>query len=182
MSARPPLRRYVVSEYTDGARLVSAAEYLRLSGLQQIDVHSPYPLPGTERALGLGRPRIPLLVLLGALVGAVAGYLMIVWMNAIDWPIDVGNRPPHSPPANIPITFELGVLFGSGFAFFGLFVLIGLPRLYHPLFQIRIFARAAVGGFLLSVRLDPGDDLEQVVNAVRSTHPLDVQTTEEVMR
>ncbi len=44
---------------------------------------------------------------------------MMYFMNAVDFPINVGNRPPHSPPAFIPITFELAVLLGGTSAFFG---------------------------------------------------------------
>ena len=38
---------------------------------------------------------------------------MMYFMNVVDFPINIGNRPPHSPPAFIPITFELAVLLGG---------------------------------------------------------------------
>ena len=56
----------------------------------------------------------------GAIAGACIAYSMIYFMNVIDCRINIGNRPPHGPPANIPITFELAVLLGGGSAFFGL--------------------------------------------------------------
>ena len=44
---------------------------------------------------------------------------MMYFMNVVDFPINIGNRPPHSPPAFIPITFELAVLLGGSSAFLG---------------------------------------------------------------
>ena len=60
----------------------------------------------------------------------------------IDWPLNIGNRPPHGPPANIPITFELAVLLGGGSSFFGFFALAKLPQPYHPVFESEDFPRA----------------------------------------
>ena len=64
---------------------------------------------------------------------------MIYFMNVIDWPLNIGSRPPHAPPANIPITFELAVLLGGGSAFFGFFALAKLPQPYHPVFESEDF-------------------------------------------
>ena len=36
------------------------------------------------------------------------GYLLQWYVAAFAWPLNVGNRPPHSAPAFIPVTFELG--------------------------------------------------------------------------
>ena len=57
----------------------------------------------------------------------------------LDWPLNIGNRPPHGPPANIPITFELAVLLGGGSSFFGFFALAKLPQPYHPVFESEEF-------------------------------------------
>jgi hypothetical protein len=54
------------------------------------------------------------------------------FMNHVDFPINVGNRPPHSPPAFIPITFELMVLLGGTTAFFGLFALLRAAAALPP--------------------------------------------------
>ena len=73
---------------------------------------------------------------------------MIYFCNVIDLPINIGNRPPHGPPANIPITFELAVLLAGGSSFFGFFALARLPQPYHPVFESEEFARAAVDALL----------------------------------
>ena len=74
----------------------------------------------SRRRSGLKRPKIPLIVLCGAIAGACIAYSLIYFCNVFDWPLNIGNRPPHGPPANIPITFELAVLLGGGSSFIGL--------------------------------------------------------------
>ncbi len=108
-------------------------------------------------------PKIPTIVLCGAIAGAFIAYSMIYFCNVIDFPINVGNRPPHGPPANIPITFELAVLLAGGSSFFGFFTLAGLPKPYHPVFESEDFARAAVDGYFLSVELPPDGERRQGV-------------------
>jgi hypothetical protein len=73
----------------------------------------------------------------------------------VDYPINVANRPFHSPPANMPITFELAVLLSTLFIVFGLFALCGLPRLHHPAFDAEAFRTQSVDGFWLSARVEP---------------------------
>ena len=75
-------------------------------------------------------------------------------MVAIDWPINVGGRPPHSPPAFIPVTFELGILFAAFGIFLGLFKLWGMPRLHHPVFEVEAFRSASVDGLWLSAAVE----------------------------
>ena len=93
---------------------------------------------------------------------------MIYFCNVIDFPINVGNRPLHGPPANIPITFELAVLLAGGSSFFGFFTLARLPQPYHPVFESEDFARAAVDAFFLSVELPPGGDADKAFADVQS--------------
>jgi hypothetical protein len=66
----------------------------------------------------------------------------------------VGSRPAFAIPAFIPITFESGVLFASFAAFFGIFYVIGLPRLHHPLFDVEGFERASSDRYFLAVGRD----------------------------
>src|SRR5205085_2131074 len=81
----------------------------------------------------------------GALTGMLLAYSMMYFMNVVDFPINIANRPPHSPPAFIPITFELAVLLGGSSAFLGsLFLLFRFPQPYHPLFESENFRRASI--------------------------------------
>jgi hypothetical protein len=144
------VRRYVVAEFAAEAPLLEAARALRAEGQSDLDLHSPVPLHGAEEALGLKKSIVPRIALAAGLIGAATGYLMQWFMVGVDWPINVGGRPPHSPPAFIPVTFELGVLFSALSIFFGLFVLWGMPRLHHPVFEVEAFRSASVDGLWLS--------------------------------
>lgn len=175
-------RRLVLGQFADADTMLSATRSLREKGHKGLDTHTPYPVHGIEEALGLGRAKIPFLVLAGALVGMVAAYSMIYYMNVVDFPINVGNRPPHSPPTNIPITFELAVLFGSLAAFLGLMGLMRLPEPYHPVFEAESFRRASIDGFFVSVEVPEGTNPGDVAVDLRGLGSMDVQIIEESER
>jgi hypothetical protein len=156
---------------------------MREKGHAKLDTHTPYPIHGIEEALGLGRPKIPAIVLLGAIAGVCAAYSMMYYMNVVDFPINVGNRPPHSMPAFIPITFELAVLLGGTSSFFGLLIgLLKFPEPYHPLFELESFQRASIDGFLLSVEIADAASQAGVVKDARQVGATLVETVEESER
>jgi len=92
-------RRFVLGEFADSDAMLAATRQMREKGHKKLDTHSPYPVHGIEEALGLGRAKIPTIVLLGALTGACLAYAMIYFMNVVDFPINVRRtaRPPTSP-------------------------------------------------------------------------------------
>ena len=175
-------RKFVLAEFATTDALLEGTRQMRGRGHKNLDTHTPYPVHGLEEALGLKRPMIPTIVLFGAIAGACIAYAMIVYCNAIDWPLNVGNRPPHSPPANIPITFELAVLMAGTSSFFGFFTLARLPTPYHPLFASEAFLRASVDAFFLSVEVPTGGDVAKVVEDVRAAGGTGAEVIEELER
>ena len=175
-------RRFVVAQFATPDGLLDGTRKVRERGHKNIDPHTPYPLHGLEEALGLGRPKIPTLVLLGAIAGACLAYGMIYFMNVFDWPINVAGRPAHSPPTMVPITFELAVLLAGSSSFFGFFALAGLPKPYHPIFEAEFLARASVDGFFLSVEVPAGGDADKVLADVRAAGAAEVQIVAESER
>jgi hypothetical protein len=171
-----------VAEFADGAALLAGTKRVREGGYKDLDTHTPYPLHGLEDALGLKRPKIPTIVLCGAIAGAFIAYSMIYFMNVLDWPINIGNRPPHSPPANIPITFELAILLAGGSSFFGFFTLAKLPRPYHPIFESENFTRASIDAFFLSVELPEDGDADKALAAIRAAGAIGVELVTESER
>ncbi|HTP30344.1 MAG TPA: DUF3341 domain-containing protein [Anaeromyxobacteraceae bacterium] len=149
---------YVLAEFEKEGGLLAAAARLRELGHRRLDIHSPVPLHGADEALGLRKSPVPLIALIAGVSGAVGGYLMQWWMNAVDFPINVGNRGLHSPPTNIPITFECGVLAASLAIVFGLFALCGFPRTHHPVFEVEGFRTASMGALWLSAEVNQGDE------------------------
>jgi hypothetical protein len=175
-------RRFVLAEFASGEALLEGTRTVREAGHRNLDTHTPYPLHGLEKALGLGRPMIPTIVLGGAIAGAVIAYAMIYYMNVFDWPLNIGNRPPHGPPANIPITFELAVLLAGSSSFFGFFTLARLPRPYHPVFESEAFLRASIDAFFLSVELPTGDPPDRALADVRAAGAVHAEVVEESER
>jgi hypothetical protein len=116
-----------------------------------MDAYTPFPVHGLSAALGRRRTRLPLLTLLGGLLGAAVGYGMQYYASVISYPLNVGGRPYHSWPAFLPITFELAVLFGAFFSLLGMFALNGLPMPYHAVFNVPRFDLASRSRFFLCI-------------------------------
>jgi hypothetical protein len=140
----------LVAEFESAAQLKRAAERAYERGYRKMDGFTPFPIEGLAESLGK-KNRIPLLVLLGGIVGGCSAYFMEWFANVVSYPINIGGRPLHSWPAFIPITFELTVLGASLTAFCAVFALSGLPQPYHPLFNLPEFERASQDRFFLCI-------------------------------
>ena len=145
----------ILARFETGDALLAAARELRAEGHSGIDLHSPFPLAGAAEALGLRRSPIPRTVLIAALSGAASGYLLQLFCNAIDFPINVGNRPPHAFLSFVPITFELAVLFGALGALLALLWHLRFPSPWHPTQRSETFRSATLDGLWLSLPVDP---------------------------
>lgn len=142
----------MLAEFASAEQLVDAARHTRDAGYRQVEAYAPFPVEGLVEALGPHRDRIPLLTLIGGVLGGAGGYLMQWYSAVVSYPLNVGGRPEHSWPSFIPVTFELAVLGAALFAVFGMLVLNGLPQLYHPLFNSDAFELASRNRFYLCVR------------------------------
>ena len=174
------MKRWILGEFASTTGLLEAARKVREAGFTDLDTHSPYPIHGAEEALGLKRSRVPLLTLFGALGGAVAGYSMIYWMNAIDYRINVGGRPINSPPLNIPIAFETTILIAALATVVGLLVLFfGFPQPYHPVFELDAFKNACTDGLWLSIPTEKEGAPEQLVQQLKGLGATQVSVVQE---
>ena len=167
----------VLAELPSATALVSAARRVRDSGIKRFDAHSPYPVHGIDAAMGTRMTRLPWLVLVGGLAGLASGLLLQWWTNAVDYPLNISAKPIFSLPANIPVIFELTVLFAGLCAFFGVLVLNLLPSHHHPLFTSERFHRATSDGFFISVEAaDERFVLDDVTALLRSAGATSVET------
>jgi hypothetical protein len=173
-------RQYVLAEWRDPDAMVAAARALREAGRSGLDAYSPYPLHGIDEALALPRSKVPQVAFVAALCGIFGGYVMQWWMNAVDYPINVGNRPAHSWPTNIPITFESAVLLTALTLFFGsLFYFFRLPRLYHPVFEADEFRSASLDAFWISAEVREDEDASALEAKMRELGARRVRTVRE---
>ncbi len=137
----------LMAEFLTAAEILDATRRAWLAGYREMDAYTPYTVEGLAAALGMKQTRIPAIVFLGGLVGAVAGFLMQYYSMAIDYPFNVGGRPLNSWPVFVPIMFEVLVLVAALAAFLGLMFLNGLPQPHHPVFNVPGFERASQDRF-----------------------------------
>jgi hypothetical protein len=160
----------LMAEFDDPTALVAAARRTHEQGYRQFDAFSPFPIHEIFEAMHLHDKRVPRIVLVGGLVGLMAGLGLQVWVSAFAYPLNIGGKPFLSWPMFVPVTFELTILFAALSAVFGMFILNGFPQPYHPVFNVPRFAQAASqDGFFLAIEAtDPKFDREQTHQFLQS--------------
>ncbi|HUG92626.1 MAG TPA: DUF3341 domain-containing protein [Planctomycetaceae bacterium] len=165
----------LLAEFEQPDALVEATRRARDAGYRRMDAYAPFPVHGLAEALGFHRTRVPLLVLIGGIVGCAGGYFLQYWVSVIAYPLNIGGRPLHSWPAFVPVTFELTVLVAGLAAVLGMLALNGLPMPYHPLFHVERFARASQDRFFLCIEAaDPRFDVDETRTFLRSLGAVEV--------
>src|SRR5579864_3860922 len=150
----------LMAEFENPTDLVHAAKGAFEAGYRKMDTYTPYPLEEAAEAVGAHHNRVPLVTLIGAILGMVGGYSLEYWVSAVNYPINVGGKPFHSWPAFIPVTFECTVLGAALAAVVGMLVMNGLPMPYHPVFNAPNFEAASKDKFFLCIEAaDPKFDL-----------------------
>lgn len=162
----------LIAEFDSPEQLLRATEQARDAGYRRMDAYSPFPVPHLAEVLGLKKTRVPLMCLLGGIMGGLSAYALMYWINVWAFPINVAGRPLHSWPSFIPVTFEMTVLFASFGAFFGMWALNGLPMPFHPVFNVERFAAASRDRFFLCIESsDPQFELRTTRMFLDSLHP-----------
>lgn len=174
----PPLYG-VMAEFDSPTDLVAAARTTYESGYRRINGYSPFPIEELSEAIGFTHTRLPLIVLLGGILGGLAGFFMQYWMEVINYPLNVGGKPYNSWPAFVPITFECTVLCAAFSAVLGMLALNKLPQPYHPVFNAPNFALATRDRFFLVIEAnDPKfrhDEVLQFMQGLGAKDVIDVE-------
>jgi hypothetical protein len=170
----------LLAEFTEHDHLLKAARRTYAEGYRNIDAYSPFPIEGLPEAIGDEHSNVPLVTLIGGMIGGLGGYFMEWIAMSHLYPLNVGGRPMNSWPNFIPITFELTVLIASVTAFLAVFVFNRLPQLYHPVFNVPEFARASIDRFFLLIEADdPEFGIEKTRKFLGGLGPVKVTEVEE---
>ncbi|MBA4028768.1 MAG: DUF3341 domain-containing protein [Planctomyces sp.] len=153
----------LMAQFSGPADFYHAAEMVRDAGFRKWDAYSPFPVHGIDEAMGLPRPRLPLLVAVVGLGGAALGFLFQYFVTAIAYPMVVQGKPYAAWEPFIPVTFEIGVLFTAFTCILGMMAFNGLPRLHHPLLTRERFLRVSDDAFIIAIEAaDPRFDAPAV--------------------
>ena len=150
----------LMAEFAGVDELLRAAKAVRDAGYTRWDVHSPFPVHGMDAAMGLRATKLPLIVFIMGVSGTLGGLFLVWWTNATDFAVPhalrgyqyiISGKPIFSLPANIPVIFETTVLLAALGAVFGMLLMNGLRRLYHPLLARERFRRVTNDRFFISI-------------------------------
>ncbi len=169
----------VLARFNDPGTLLHAAEKVRDAGFKKFDCHSPFPIHGMDRAMGLKRSPLGWICGLLALLGGGGLFALQWWTSAIDYPLVISGKPFFSFQAYVPITFA-GAVIGAAFAAtLGMLIINQLPRLHHPLFFSNAF-NVTDDGFFVSIDADdPQFNEERVISFLRSIGATGVEVIRE---
>ena len=168
-----------IAEFDSPQALLDGVRAAYEHGYRKMDAFSPFPIEGLAEEMGFTHNRLPLLVLIGGIVGLVGGYGLAYWSSVLEYPINVGGRPFHSWPSFLPITFETTVLVAALTAVLGMLALNGLPEPHHPVFNAERFALASRDRFFLLIEasdlLYERDSVRRFLKGLHAEHVSEVE-------
>ncbi len=165
----------LMAEFDSPGALVAAARRVREAGFRRFDAYSPLPIHELDDAMDLRDNRVSLYTLIGGILGGIGGFSLCSWVQGVALPLNIGGRPLISVPMFIPITFECTILIGGLTAAFSMLMLNGLPRPYHPVFNVERFVNASRSKFFLCIESsDPKFDHATTLSFLESLNPDEV--------
>lgn len=165
----------LVAEFTDLPEFYHAVEKCRDQGFVKWDCFTPLPVHGLDHAMGLGRSKVPIFTFLGGITGFTLGCLLTWYMNAYDYPLNVGGKPFWSFIFPFPIMYELTILLAAFGTLGGMFLTNLLPRHHHPVFDYEDFDKSGDDTcFILIEKADPQFDDQATREFLEKTGALKV--------
>ncbi len=184
----------LMAEFDTPGALMSAAERVRDAGFRWWDCHTPFPVHGLDKAMGIKPTILPILVFCAGLTGTTLGMVLQWFTNGTSFNIWSGipgifvrgydffisGKPASSFPTWIPVMFELTILLAALSAVGLMLLFNGLPRLYHPCFKSKNFARATDDRFFLVIEArDPKFVRSKAEAFLGSLDPLSIEALED---
>jgi mono/diheme cytochrome c family protein len=170
----------ILAEYDTPEQVKAAARKVRDAGFKRWDTFTPFPIHGMDPAMGIKMTVLPWIVLGAGITGLATAILLQWYTNAHDYRWLISGKPFWSIPANVPIMFELTVLFSGITALVGMLMLNNLPLPSHPLDLVKRFARSTNDKFFLLIEAaDPKFDGAKTRALLEGTHPVAIEDVSE---
>ena len=103
----------LLAEFDTPSDLVRAAQQARKDGWRRLDCYTPYPVEEAAEAIGFHHNKVPMLTLIGALMGLAAMFLFETWVSVWAYPLNIAGRPLYSWPAFIIPAYEWTILWAG---------------------------------------------------------------------
>lgn len=169
-----------LAEFETPGQVMHAAEKVRDAGYARWDVHTPFPVHGMDKAMGLSDSVLGWIVLICGLTGLTAAFLLMWFTNGYDYPIIIGGKPGFSLPSMVPVMFELTILLSAFGTVLGMLGLNQLPRHHHPVFYSERFERCSDDRFFISIEAgDTKFDLDETRELLEACHPSHLELIQE---
>jgi hypothetical protein len=144
----------LMAEFATPQALLDATQKTTDAGYRKTDAFSPFPIHGLFDALKITERKVAPMILAGGITGLLAGVSLEYYTQVIAYPMNIAGRPYWAWGAYIAPAFETTILFASFTAVIGMFAMNGLPRPYHPVFNVPRFSHASRDGFFLVIEAD----------------------------
>ena len=149
--------RGVVALFPTSKALLEAVPKVRAKGFDKLDAFTPHPVHGLDKALGLKRSPLPLLVIVMGLLGTALALVFQWWTSVVDYPLDIGGKALFSWQAFVPVMFEVTVLFATFTAGLGMLHLMArLPFFGHPVLSSEAIRAITKDRFALAIQGEAG--------------------------
>lgn len=167
------MNRRLTGVFVNENDILAGTADCRANGYEIIDVYTPYPVHGIDRAMGLRPSRITFVCFALTLLGAGLKLGFQVWASSVSWPVNIGGKPLNSLPAFIPVTFEAAILCGALGTVLVLLIRSGLFPWSKPNLPA---ARVTDDQFVLAIRqTDPDLPPELAERLLRDHGAIDIR-------
>jgi hypothetical protein len=169
----------LMAEFEREEDFIEATRKVAAEGYHKLDAYMPYPIHEILDILHLHKNPLPKIVLICGILGCVGGFGMEWFASVIHYPWNIGGKPLYSWPMFMPVAYECTILLAAFGAVFGLIAINGLPRPYHPVFNVPSFERASDDHFFICIESgDPKFDLDKTRKFLEGLRPVSVSTVE----
>jgi hypothetical protein len=177
-----------MGQFSEPADLVEAGRKIREMGYTKLDAMTPFPVHGIDDALGIPFSKLGWIVIFFSITGTLSA-LFLQWYTGgtqpikalipfglASYPLVIGGKPLFDFSFSIPIDFELTIAFTALATFFGMWIMNGLPQLYHPSMNYRSMHRCTDDRFLLVIEAsDPMFDAQLASEHLRNVGAEEVE-------